>query len=141
MDETVWYTADWDLWLKMAAASPSMYYPRPLVGFRLHPKSQTFLRSTDPDEFRAQHTAVAARHLATWIVPDHRKQAVKRLTDVSIEVNTVLAGVVHRKSRGLFRVLAPILRLGPRGTLAYLRDSRISERASARLRARLGRER
>lgn len=137
MDESAWYTADWDLWLKLAAAGTSIYYPRPLVGFRLHPRSQTVLRTSDPDEFKAQHRAVARKHLAAWSATDDQKLRIQRLSDLSIEVNTFLAGVVHGRSRGLLRLLGSFLQLGPAGTCAYLRDSRIWERASARLRVGL----
>ena len=51
LDETLWYTADWDLWLKLAAAGPTVYLPRPLAAFRVHPESQTATRSRSADDF------------------------------------------------------------------------------------------
>ncbi|HEV3260038.1 MAG TPA: glycosyltransferase, partial [Gemmataceae bacterium] len=41
LDESLWFTADWDLWLKLAATGPALYHPEPLSAFRIHPQSQT----------------------------------------------------------------------------------------------------
>ncbi len=32
MDDTLWYAADWDLWLKLAALGPTLYVPQALHG-------------------------------------------------------------------------------------------------------------
>ncbi len=63
LDERLWYTADWDLWLKLAAAGETLYDPRPRACFRVHALSQTMRQSSDDAEFRRQHQAVLKRHL------------------------------------------------------------------------------
>ena len=50
LDPDLWYTADWDFWLKLAAAGPTAYLPRPLAGFRIHAQSQTAVRSKSRNE-------------------------------------------------------------------------------------------
>src|SRR5262249_28484390 len=45
MDEQLWYTGDWDIWLKLAAAGPVIYHDRPTTGFRIHRNSQTITGS------------------------------------------------------------------------------------------------
>ncbi len=58
LDESLWYTADWDFWLKIATCGDALYYPKPLAGFRIHPGSQTVVRSSYLDDFEEQLTRV-----------------------------------------------------------------------------------
>ena len=52
LDARLWYAADWDFWLKLAAMGPTVYSPRPLAGFRIHSQSQTITRAGQMDEVR-----------------------------------------------------------------------------------------
>jgi Glycosyltransferases involved in cell wall biogenesis len=133
MDENLWYTADWDFWLKLAALGPAIYYPRPLSAFRIHPGSQTIRRSASLREFREQLEIVFQRHFAIWRGDPTRKRKIHRMAIFSIEVNTALAGLVHRKPVNMAKLLLQFLSLGPDGWILYLRYSRIFERVSARL--------
>ncbi len=63
LDEGLWYTADWDFWLKLAAAGCTFYHPRPLSAFRIHPHAQTMRGSSRVLEFRRQQEIVLERHL------------------------------------------------------------------------------
>src|SRR5207244_2105039 len=36
LDETLWYTADWDLYLKLSSAGAVYYHPDLLASFRIH---------------------------------------------------------------------------------------------------------
>jgi hypothetical protein len=64
---------------------------------------------------------------------------VRRAARFSVEVNVALAALA-RGARPPWRpLLAALTRLGPAGSVRYLRDSRISERLGARLRLRLSR--
>lgn len=137
LDETLWYTADWDFWLKVAATGDALYHPRPLAGFRVHGASQTVARSADLDDRRAQLDAVLGKHAAAWSAPEALKHKVSRAARFSNEVNTSLAGAISGKRSHLPALLIPFLALGPAGQFRYLRDSRIWERASARWKARL----
>jgi glycosyltransferase involved in cell wall biosynthesis len=133
LDETLWYTADWDFWLKIVAHGDSVYYPKPLSGFRIHANSQTVIRSSHLNEFQRQLERVAKKHLSLWDAPEIRKIKVKRIADFSININTALAGSLHGKRIPYIKLLVSFLQLGPVGQYQYLRNSRIWERVSARI--------
>jgi glycosyltransferase involved in cell wall biosynthesis len=138
LDKTSWYTADWDFWLKIADCGDILYYPKPLSGFRIHPRSQTMVRSSYLPDFQNQLENVAKRHLAYWKVPESKKKSVSKIANFSIQVNTSLAGILHGKNTSLLNLLVNFLLLGPLGGYRYLRDSRIWERIFSRTKARLG---
>src|SRR5207247_2360076 len=41
LDEDLWYTADWDFWLRVVSRTSTRYISRPLSAYRLHPAAQT----------------------------------------------------------------------------------------------------
>ncbi len=136
MKPPLWYTADWDLWLTLAAAGPTAYHPRPLACFRIHGQSQTIQSSTESDRFRAQLEAVLADHLGRWeecrgALPSSTVRAAR----FSVDVNAALAAWIHGHRRLLPRVLMRGLLLGPVASLRFLRDSRLTERVVPRLRS------
>ncbi len=131
LDEGLWYTADWDFWLKLAAAGRTLCLPDRLAGFRVHAEAQTARRSIDIADYRRQHELVLQRHLPALAI-DHRRP-VRRIAELSIAVNTALAGRYHGLRPGLGAVTAAALRAGPSGLWRYLRYSRIVERVRARL--------
>jgi GT2 family glycosyltransferase len=134
LDEALWYTADWDLWLKISSASRTIYHPKPLSAFRIHSHSQTFTRSARLGEFKEQHEIVFRRHFESWDAPAPTRKKVARIAEFSINVNTALAGAMHhRRLADWFRLASDFLALGPAGWRNYLENSRIWERASARL--------
>lgn len=137
LDESLWYTADWDFWLKMASSGQIIYCPKPLTAFRVHPGSQTILRSSGLQNFQKQLQLVLEKHLSQWEAADSLKDRTRQTALFSIEVNTALAAIIHGKKPNLFKLLYGFLSLGPSGWYRYRRDSRISERVSARLKARL----
>lgn len=134
LDEALWYTADWDFWLKLAAAGTTWYHPRPLSAFRIHPQAQTMRGSHRIEDFRAQLETVLDRHMGgagTTCRVFRRSLAAARF---SVEMNTGLAALVHGHRPAFDRLAWDFLRLGPRGCIRYLRDSRIFERSLARYR-------
>ena len=137
LDEALWYTADWDFWMKIAARGNSIYHPQPLSGFRVHPSSQTVVRSSASQEFRAQLETVAIKHFNQWQAPESIKQRLKKVIQFSMEVNIALAGVSHGQKADVLALLFSFLALGPAGGYRYLRDSRIMERVLARLRTQM----
>ena len=137
LDENLWYTADWDFWLKIASRGESLYYPRPLSGFRVHADSQTIKRSASIQDFREQLERVFLKHLLLWDAPKAEKNEIEKIARFSIEANIFLATTYHKKNYKLARLLAALLKLGPRRSRRYFRDSRIAERLLARMRARL----
>ena len=140
LDESLWYTADWDFWLKLAAVTDTVYLPRPLAMFRLHPGSQTATRSRSLDEFRGQMSRVLDRHGSHWPAPDAATRAsVERTARAAIEVNVALAAFYHRVFPEGRRLLAALGVLRPSDWRRLARDSRLHERVFARLRAGLRR--
>ncbi len=137
LDEDLWYTADWDFWLKVASHGETIYYPEPLAAFRIHGDSQTILRSTRIQDFHKQLEIVLEKHLALWKPSKHFKKSTLEAARFSIEVNTTLAGMIHGEKTNLFKLIYSFLTLGPLGWHQYLRDSRIWERVSARIKTRL----
>ena len=134
LDESLWYTADWDLWLKLAAIGPVYYHDNVTTGFRIHGSSLTVTGSRNAADFRQQMQIVLDRHLG--LASDAGKH-IERCARASISVNTALAAASGGERRGLAGAACEVLRLGPAGIHRYLRDSRILERLAPRLRARL----
>jgi glycosyltransferase involved in cell wall biosynthesis len=121
LDERLWFSADWDLWLRMAAGGPVRVLRESLGAYRIHPESQTSARKIVAGEWEDQLGTVLERHLASWPVGGARRRAVERTARASIAVNAALA--VAGRGGGL--------RWG-----RFLRDSRIVQRLLPRLRLR-----
>ncbi len=132
LNSNLWYTADWDFWLKLASLGDCYYIPKPLAAFRVHGDSQTIRRSSSVAEFRQQMRLVVDSHLHA-----KPKSEVAKVAFFSTEVNTTLAAMVHGESPNLFKLGLDFLALGPAGWRRYWQDSRIQERVSARLKAKL----
>ncbi|MGL5939369.1 MAG: glycosyltransferase [Waterburya sp.] len=132
LNQELWYTADWDFWLKLASVGDSCYISKPLAAFRVHGDSQTIRRSSSVKEFRQQMRSVVDTYLQTQSTSE-----VAKVAFFSTEVNTTLAAMVHGESPNLFKLATDFLFLGPFGWRRYWQDSRIQERVSARLKAKL----
>jgi len=135
IDRNLWYTGDWDFYLKLAERSTAGYIAEPLAGFRIHSRSLTMTGSRQIEDFELQLQTVLRRHIGR-IDPESRA-AVRAVCQFSVEVNIALAGIFHGRRIGLASLLLTFLRLGPFGATAYVRDSRILQRVVARVRARL----
>ena len=135
MDEALWYTADWDLYLKLSEVGGVCYHAMPLACFRIHKSSLTMSASRSPEEFRKQHEIVRDRYTDKLNISGS-STATLRLAAASIDVNTALAAANAGMPRALVKAICSLLRLGPRGLLKYLSYSRIAERVIPRLRAR-----
>src|SRR5262249_25795968 len=135
IDPALWYTGDWDLWLKLAQHGRSYYHDQVTAGFRIHGSSATSTGSRDADDFRAQLETVIERHLAAIPIPQRARAG--RLADASVAVNVALAASANGARGGLARAIRSVLALGPIDGWRYIRYSRIIDRAWPRLRARL----
>lgn len=133
LDETLWFSADWDLWLRLGALGPVRFINETLAAFRVHPASQTAVRDTKPNEWNQQLTSVLARHLQNWAAPKEYKQRVERAAMVSIAINSALSAASRGHTFPLWRLLLKLLALGPTGWYRYFRDSRITQRVNSRL--------
>lgn len=132
LSNELWYTADWDFWLKLAKRGETCYLAKPLAAFRVHGDSQTIRRSSGVGEFRQQMRLVVDKHL-----PPQPNKEVTKVALFSTEVNTTLAAMVHGKPPNLLKLAGDFIWLGPTGWRRYWQDSRIQERISARLKAKL----
>lgn len=134
MDEQLWYTPDWDLWLHLAAAGPVVYHDEITTAFRIHGGSLTVSGSRDARKFRDQMRIVLERHLHR--IPASRRRAIERRARVSINVNVMLAAAATGSFKAVLGVAADFVSLGPVGAGRYLRESRLRERVWSRLRAK-----
>jgi glycosyltransferase involved in cell wall biosynthesis len=133
LDKALWYTADWDLYLKIGSIGNICYHSTPLACFRVHRNSLTVLGSRDIQDFRKQHTAIVDRHIDK-LIPASRT-ATLRISAASIEVNVALAAAVAGKFGAISKAIRSVLFLGPAGIARHLSYSRIFVRALPRLRA------
>ncbi len=134
MDEALWYTADWDLWLRLGRMGPVRFIPVSLAAFRVHPKSQTVARPRARDEIRRQMEIVLDRHLAAWEGRGVHRRRVEAVARFSVQMNAALEGAARGERVRWWALARHALGLGPLGLARYLRDSRIVERVGARMR-------
>ena len=135
MDDGLWYTPDWDIWLKLTAAGPVIYSEEYTTGFRVHGSSLTVSGSRDEHEFRSQLEIVLARHLGR--IQKSNRARVERAARASIDVNVSLAAASAGNLTMLLRAAGNVLSLGPGGIRRYLRDSRLWERLVPRLQSKI----
>jgi glycosyltransferase involved in cell wall biosynthesis len=135
MDVGLWYTADWDIWLRLAQAGKVVYHEDVTSAFRIHGKSLTMSGSRNAIDFREQMEIVLSRHLE-GVGPAIRAIA-EPLGRASIEVNVAMAAAARGSLRDLAKASCAMVDLGLTGTLAYLRASRLHQRVFARFRAKL----
>ena len=134
MDEALWYTADWDLYLKLLAHGDMAVRPMATTAFRLHGGSLTMQGRHQAGAMEQQHAAVLARHLPLLApVPP----AVEQRARASAALNCALAGASAGRLRALAGALLRLAALGPLGMAHYMRESRIAERVWPRLRLAL----
>ena len=135
LNESLWYTADWDFWLKLAAMGPTVYVPRALAAFRIHGNSQTAQWVSRAEEMRRQIEFVLNQHLPRWEATSPTFRSVRAVARLAVEINFALAALAHGQ-RPTARVLAErLLMLDWDDCYRLLRDSRILERVLARVRA------
>jgi glycosyltransferase involved in cell wall biosynthesis len=143
MDNRLWFTPDWDLWLKIAATGHTRYYPVPLTYYRIHNSSVTGAASKDIAVFREQYEIVLERHLPK--LDETMRNRVLPLARTSISVNIALAAAAQGNYSYLANALSSLWALGPSGIRKYMTISRIVDRTfprawalvAARLRHRL----
>jgi Glycosyl transferase family 2 len=135
LDEALWYTADWDIWLKLSARGGVYYHDLVTTAFRIHGGSLTATGSRNVADFSHQMQLVLDRHLRNH---DYSKK-VESAARASIAVNTALAAASAGDMSALSRAAAAVLRLGISGIRQYLRDSRLFDRLLPRIRAKWSR--
>lgn len=135
MDDSLWYTADWDLYLKLASQGVTIYSDVVTTAFRIHHDSQTVRGSRDAIAFRAQMDSVIDRH--ALCVPTESRARLVKTARASATVNAALAAVAHGQPLAVASAAWALLTLRPTEVARYLRDSRLHERLLPRVRAKL----
>lgn len=135
IDEALWYTGDWDLYLKLARTGAVLYHDEVLSAFRIHGRSMTMSGSRHGDDFREQMVRVLDRHIDA--VPQPGRTTIEKLARASIDVNAGLASANRGRAGGLLTAVSAMLSLGPAEIRAFLRDTRLLERVRPRVLARL----
>ncbi len=130
--EDLWYTADWDLWLRLAARGGIGWSPEPVAAFRLHVASQTVRGSANTKDFAGQLAAPIDVHAPRAAGRENRQ--IMRMARASAALNVYLAGRYHGQQAPLGSFLREFLPLGPLGWVRFLRLSRIFARLSPRAR-------
>ena len=134
LNENLWHSADWDFWLRLAALGKTTYLARPLTAYRIHSTAVTWTGTDGAATYRWQMDAILTRHLRAWGGRGPIGNTVGRVAHFSVEANIRLAAFAHGKPSRLMGLAARFFMLGPMGWYLYLRDSRILERVSARMR-------
>jgi glycosyltransferase involved in cell wall biosynthesis len=132
MDDRLWYTGDWDIWLRLAASGPVIYHDQATSGFRIHRNSQTVTGSRNLADFEQQMRIVLDRHM--WRLGAER--TTERAALASVAVNTALAAVGAGHTAAAWQAIRMVTCLGPSGIYRYVRDSCIVERLGSRVRAK-----
>ena len=135
LEEGLWYTADWDLYLKLCRAGDIVVRDSATTAFRIHGGSLTMTGSRDEIALRNQHQKVLDRHGDAFGLGSDK--ALGRRADASVAVNCALASLAGRKVSAVGTLVRQISCLGPVEFLRYLRESRLFDRVIPRLRARL----
>jgi hypothetical protein len=137
----LWFSADWDLWLRLGALGPVRFIAETLSAFRIHPASQTAARKLQPGEWEQQLSSVLYCHLDSWSGTGRSRASLVKAAEASISVNAALAAASRGEPAGVWSVLRRLLLLTPWQWVRFLRDSRIIERVGARLRVQRQRSR
>ncbi len=136
LDRTLWYSADWDLWLRLGALGPVRFVAETLSAFRIHPASQTMAHRAGPGEWQQQLLRVFDWHFPRWNATAERRAKVQHAAMASLAINAALAAASRGEGLRWTGPLLKFLALGPSGWRRYLRDSRFAERIGPRLKLR-----
>jgi hypothetical protein len=134
LDETLWFTADWDLWLRLAQAATWYYIPEPLAAFRVHWESQTVAARKSIEDYEAQYRIVQERFLSCYMGEPAEVDLLERVSEASTAINIALMSTLRARKLPSVKVMRQVVALGPRGWAQLVKNSRIHERLGARLR-------
>jgi glycosyltransferase involved in cell wall biosynthesis len=133
LDPALWYTADWDLYLKLALLGDIAVRPEKTTAFRIHGGSLTMTGRMEKGAFKEQMGIVLSRY-------SHAVGANERArAEASIAVNVSLAEASTGKISALSGAIMAMARLGPVEAVRYAREARLVERIWPRLRLKLAR--
>lgn len=131
MDMSLWYTPDWDVYLKLARHGLVMIRPEATTGFRLHSSSLTMTGSANIGEFRDQLEVVLTRH--SPYLDAQAASNLLRVARAAIALNCALALASRGEFSALARAIFQVVRLGPVGAMRLIRDAGLIDRIRPRL--------
>lgn len=137
-DPTLWYTPDWDYWIRLCGSRHSVFLPEPLVAFRLHHQSLTRKGSADLSGFHRELDTVLHRHISQLDSAPCVRDITLQAGRFSNHMNLALATLAHGGSaRPALDLARASLKLSAPAWRAIAQDSRIHERTMARVRGEL----
>jgi hypothetical protein len=86
---------------------------------------------------RRQIEAALMKHLPAWEAANPHRRDVGRAARLSVEVNHALAACAFGRMPRVHELAWQGIRLGPAGWYRFVRDSRLVERVTAQLKARM----
>lgn len=131
MHADLWYTADWDIYLKLARRGDVHVRDRATTAFRLHRESLTMTGSAQSDEFRAQLEYVLEEH--RHALPKAEAPRLMRIAEAAIAMNCALADSAHGKPTAMLAGIRAMTGLELRDIPLLLRYSRPLDRIMPRL--------
>jgi len=137
LDDELWYTADWDLYLKLTLAGEVTVRDTATTAFRLHGQSLTMTGWRDLADFANQHTIVLDRYLPRLAPLPSGVEACAR---ASMAINCALAGASAGQWGQIAAAAAALARLGPAGAIHLLSKTRLADRVVARAKLMLAGE-
>jgi glycosyltransferase involved in cell wall biosynthesis len=129
LDDGLWYTADWDLYLKLALAGEVITRGAATTAFRLHGHSLTMTGRRDLTDFADQLAIVLDRYLPR-LAP--LPPGVEARARASAAINCALAAASAGQWRRIGAAVAAMARLGPEGAMRLLDETRLADRVVAR---------
>ena len=135
LDSALWFTADWDLYLKLATRGDIAVRPEATTAFRIHGGSLTMTGSRDEGALRKQLEIVLQRHGEAFGTKGNARLRARALA--SIDINCGLARGAAGQKSWIWPTVSRFLSLGPVNAWRYMHESRIADRTLPRLRARL----
>lgn len=137
-DESLWYTADWKMWLGILAEGEQAQLVRTIgARFRIHNASQTVQGSRSYPDFLDQMTSVQESFADG--LPAGKRRRWLAAGSLASELNAQLASLYHgtRPWPALARV-ALLTSSHPLAAVTMLRNSSITDRVGARVRMAIG---
>jgi len=134
MHESLWFLADWHLWGAIAAKTETVVLPQILTEYRIHPASQTTRRTNNSADLRCQYQTVI-NSMAERLNSGPAKTKAIRAAELNTDICIGMALWSHKNRKDAIKEAFRRICLNPAVWHRFLRDSRIRERLTARLRA------
>lgn len=133
LDESLTFTADWKLWLSIAARHDLLVDSRPLVQFRAHGAWPPRLSGAARRRYREELQRVVESFTPLLDLDAGEDARWLRAARLSMEMNVALSRLLQGRWPMGPALVRAVLPAGPRTWARYIRYSRILDRARARV--------